>query len=32
MQTVFDEMWYIVEYLIVNIFSFLIFWLGKTQE
>ena len=31
MQTVIDEMCYIVEYLILNIFSFLIFLLGKSK-
>ena len=32
MQTVIYEMCYIVEYLILNIFSFLIFLLGKIQD
>ena len=32
MQTVFDEIWYIVEYFIVNIFSLLVVCqLGKIQ-
>ena len=32
MQTFFDEMWYIVEYFIVNIFSFLVvFDWGKSK-
>ena len=33
MRKVFDEMWYIVEYFIVNIFYFLILcYLGKIQD
>ena len=32
-QIFFDEMWYIVEYFIVNVFSFLmVCWLGKIQD